>query len=78
MLFRSTFLPTSVGLHKFSTRITRGKLYAEEVASVTRELACVFLLLGIFGKLKYSNLDCKCLTWLKYSRIQRFMASNSP
>ena len=57
-----TFFPTLVGLHKSCTRITRGKLCVEKVASVARESACVFLLLGICGKLKDSNLDCKCLT----------------
>ena len=68
----------SVGLHKFSTRITRGKLYAKEVVRVTRELACVFLLLGICCKVKDLNLDCKCLTWFKYSSILKSLASNSP
>ena len=58
----TTFLLTSVGLHKSSTRITRGKLCVEEVASVARESACVFLLLGICHKLKDSNSNCKCLT----------------
>ena len=36
-----------VGLHKSSTRMTRGKLWAKEVASVARESACVFPLLRI-------------------------------
>ena len=72
------FPPLSVGLHKSSTRITRGKLCAEGVASVVRKSACVFLLLGIYDKLKDSNPDCKCLTWFKYSCILRSLASNSP
>ena len=33
---------TFVGLHKSSTRMTRGRLCAEEDVSVTRESACVF------------------------------------
>ena len=74
----TTFLPTSVGLHKSSIRITWGKLCAEDFASVVRELACVFLFLGICNKLKYSNPDYKCLTWFKYSCILRSLASNSP
>ena len=72
------FLPISVGLHKSFTRITRGKLCAEEVASVAKELACVFLLLGICDKMKDSNPNYKCLTWFKYSCILRYLASNSP
>ena len=36
-----------VGLHKSSTRMTRGKLWAKEVASVARKSACVFPLLRI-------------------------------
>ena len=73
----TTLLPTSVGLYKSSTRITQGKLCADEVASVARESECVFLLLGICDKLKDLNLDCKCLTWLRYSCILRSLASNS-
>ena len=73
----SQFLTTSVDLHKSSTRITRGKLYAEEVASVARKSACVFLLLRICDKLKDLNPDCKCLTWFKYSCILRSLASSS-
>ena len=69
---------TSVGLHKSSIRITRDKLYAEEVASVARELACVFLLLRTCSRLNDSNLDYKCLTWLKYPCILSSLASNSP
>ena len=74
----TTLLPTSVGLYKSSTRITQGKLCAEEVANVARESKCVFLLLGIYDKLKYSNLDCKFLTWLKYPCILRSLTSNFP
>ena len=69
---------TSFGLHKSSTRMTRGKLCAEEVASVAKESACVFLLLRMCNKLKNSNLDYKCLTWLKYPCILTSLASNSP
>ena len=68
-------------LNKFTqvlTRITRGKLWAEEVARVAKESAWVFPLLGMCSKLKDSNLDCKFLTWLKYSCILTFLASNSP
>ena len=72
------FPPFSVGLYKSSAIITRGKLCAEEVTSVARESTCVFLLLGIYDKLKDSNPDCKCLTWFKYSCILRSLASNSP
>ena len=72
------FLFTSVGLHKFSIRITLGKPYAEEVASVARESACVFSLLGTCSRLKDSNLDSKCLTWLKYLCILLSFASSSP
>ena len=68
----------SVGLHKSSIRITRGKLCVEEVARVARESVCVFPLLRICSKLKDSNLDCKCLTWFKYSCILPSLASNSP
>ena len=67
-----------VGLHRSSTRITRGRLCVEEVASMARESACVFLLLGICDKLKDSNPDYKCLTWFKYSCILRSLASSSP
>ena len=67
-----------VGLHKSSTRITRGKFCAEEVVRVARKSACVFLILGICSKLKDSKLDCKCLTWLKYSCILISLAFNSP
>ena len=72
------FLPILVGLHKSSTRITQGKLCAEEVASVARELVRVFLLLGICDKLKDSNTDCKCQTWFKYFCILISLTSNSP
>ena len=67
-----------VGLHKSSTRITWGKPCAEEVARVARESACVFPLLEIYSKLKYSNPDRKCLTWLKYPCILTSLTSNSP
>ena len=72
------FFPTLVGLHKSSTRITRGKLCTEEVASVARESAYVFQFLGICTKLKDPNPNCKCLTWFKYSCILRSLASSSP
>ena len=65
-------------LHRFSTRITRGRLYAEKVASGARESAWVFPLLGMFCKLKESKPNCKCLTWLKYFYILMSLASNSP
>ena len=74
----TTFLPTSVVLHKFSTRITRGKLCAKEVTNVAREFAYVFLCLRTYDKLKDSNTDYKCLTWFKYSCILRSLASDSP
>ena len=51
-----------IGLHKSSTRITRGKPYAKEVARIAKESACVFPLLGICSKLKDLNPDWKCLT----------------
>ena len=74
-----TFSPfISVGLHIFSTRITRGKLCVEEIARVVRESTCVFLLLGICCKEKDSNLNYKCLTCFKYSCILKSLASNSP
>ena len=60
----TTFPLTFVGLHKSSIRITRGKLCVEEVASVARESAYVFPLLGTCSRLNDSNLDCKCLTFL--------------
>ena len=74
----TTFSFTSVGLHKSSTMITRGKLYAEKVASVAKESPCVFPLLGTCNRLKDSNPDCKCLTWLKYPCILSSLASSSP
>jgi len=40
----------------------QGKPYAEEVARMAKESACIFPLLGICSKLKDSNPDCKCLT----------------
>ena len=66
------FLFISVGLHKSSTSMTRGKPRVEEVARVAREFACVFPLLGICNKLKDS------LTWFKYYCILTSLASNSP
>ena len=69
---------TSVGLHKSSIRITRGRLCAEEVASVAKESACVFPLLGTCSRLKDSNPNCKCLTWLNYPCILSSFASSSP
>ena len=74
----TTFPIASVGLHKSSIRITWGKLYAEEVASVARESACVFPLLGMCSRLNDSNFDCKCLTWLKDPCILSSLASSSP
>ena len=67
-----------MGSHKSSIRIIRGKLYAEEVASVARESTCVFPLLGTCCTLNDSNLDCKCLTWLKYPCILSSLAFSSP
>ena len=72
----STFL--SVGLHKSSTRMNRGKLCAEEVASVVRESTCVFPLLGTCNKLKDLNPACKHLTWPRYPYILSSLTSNSP
>ena len=66
----------SVDLHKSLTRMTQGKPYVEEVARVARESACVFPFLRICSKLKDSNLDCKCLTWFKFSCILTSLASN--
>ena len=74
----TTFPLTLVGLHKSSIRITRGKLYAEEVASVARESACVFPLLGTCSRLNNSNFDCKRLTWLKYPCILSSLTSSLP
>ena len=74
----TTSFLTSMGLHKSSTRMTRGKLCAKEVTSVARESACVFPLLGMCNRLKDSNPNCKCLTWLKYPYILSSLASNSP
>ena len=74
----TTFLLTFMSLHKFSIRITRCKLCTEEVASVARESACVFPLLGTCSRVKDSNPDCKCLAWLKYPYILSSLASSSP
>ena len=73
----TTFPVSSVGLYKSSIRMTWGKLYAEDVVRVAKELACVFPLLGMCNRLKDSNSDCKCLTWLKYPCILSSLASNS-
>ena len=69
---------TSMGLQKSSIRITWGRFYAEEVASVARESACVFPLLGTCKRVKDSNPDCRCLTWLKYPCILSSLAYSSP
>ena len=45
---------------------------------MAKEFACVFLFLETCDNLKDSNLDYKCLTWLKYSCILGSLASNSP
>ena len=74
----AAFPITFVGLHKSSIRITQGKLSVEEVASVARESACVFPLLGMCNRLNDLNFDCKCLTWLKYPCILSSLASSSP
>ena len=58
--------------------MTQGKPCVKEVTRVARELTCVFLLLGICSKLKDSNLDCRCLTWFKFSCILTSLSSNSP
>ena len=60
---------TFVGLYKSSIRITQGKLYVKEVASVTRESTCVFPLLGTCSRLNNSNLNCKCLSILAFSHL---------
>ena len=74
----TTSLLTFIGLHKSSTRMTRGNLRVKVVVSVARESACVFPLLGMCNRLKYSNPNCKCLTWLKYHCILSSIASKSP
>ena len=68
----------SCGIAQVFYKDDPGRLYAEEVASVVRESACVFPLLGICNRLKDSNLNCKCLTWLKYPYILTSLTSNSP
>ena len=65
-------------LSRCSTRIIRGKLPAEVVASVANESVWVFPLLEMCDKLKRSKSDCRRLTWLKYSCIFASLASNSP
>ena len=62
-----TISPVLASLYKSSTRITRGKSYAEEVASITKESTYALPLLGTCSKSKESNFNCKYLTWLKYS-----------
>ena len=69
---------TSFALSRCSTKITQGRLPAEEVASVASESAWVFSLLETCDRLKRSKSDCKRLTWLKYSYILASLASNSP
>ena len=54
------------GLHKSSMRIIRGKFCTEEVASVARESAWVFPLLGMCCRLNDLNFSCRCLIWAKY------------
>ena len=71
-------LATSFALSRCSTRINRGRLPAEEVASVANESTWVFPLLETCDKLKRSKSDCRCLTWLKYSYILVSLAFNSP
>ena len=53
-------------------------LCVEDVASVARDLACVFSLLRMCSRLKDLNPDCKCLTWLKYPCILSSLAPSSP
>ena len=67
-----------VGLYKSSTRMTRGRLWAEEDASVARESACVFPLLGMWCRLNDSNFDCRSLIWFKYSYILSSLAFSYP
>ena len=74
----TTFPFTSVGLHKSSIRITRGKLYTKEVASMARESACVFPLLGTCSRLNDSKFDCKYLTWLKYLAFSHLLLLTRP
>ena len=68
----------SMGLHKSFTRMTRGKLYVKEVASIARESTCVFPLLGTCKRLKDSNPAYKRLTWPRYPCILSSLASYSP
>ena len=62
----------SVGLYKSSTRMTRGRLWVEVDASVARESACVFPLLGMWCRLNDSILTVG--TWLDLS----ILASSHP
>ena len=66
------------GLPRFSMRITRGKFWAKEVASMAKESACVFPLLGMCCRLNDSNFSCRCLIQEKYSWILSSLASNCP
>ena len=66
------------GLHRSSMRITWGRFYAEEVASMARESTWVFPLLGMRCRLNDSNFICRCLIWIKYPCILSSLASNSP
>ena len=49
------------GLHRSSMRITRGKFCADDVASVARESARVFPLLGMCCRLNDLNFSYRCL-----------------
>ena len=53
---------TPSALRKSSMRMTRGKPYAEEVARVANESACVFPFLEMCDTSKDSKSNCKCLT----------------
>ena len=58
--------------------MTRGRLWADEDASVARESTYVFPFLGMWCRLNDSNFDCRNLTWFKYPYILSSLASNSP
>ena len=66
------------GLHRSSMRITWGKFYTEEIASVARESAWVFPLLGMCCRLNDSTFIFRCLIWAKYPCILSSLASNLP
>ena len=68
---------SSEGLLRSSTRIIRGRFWAEEVASVAKELAWVFPHLRRCRRSNDSKLLCNCWTRVKYPRILSFFASNS-